>query len=111
MSIGSIKKALNTPSGSAVAPHQVNQWFKVGSWAIGETLVAYKCRWCVVLASLGLAIWIKLTPIFKAIQLIEEVLGVLATILPAISVVPSAALRSAVDFLGQTRTVGQLPRC
>jgi uncharacterized cofD-like protein len=111
MSIGSIKQALNTlrQESHSRTPHRVNQWFK---WLAPGLSVK---RWLlisaggVVLASLGLAIWIKLTPIFKAIQLIQEVLGVLATIIPSYISGPLVLLCGLLlIFWGQTRTVGSI---
>ena len=111
MSIGSIKQALNSlrQESRNRTPYRVNQWFK---WLAPGLSVK---RWLlisaggVVLASLGLAIWIKLTPIFKAIQLIEEVLGTLATILPSYISGPLVLLCGLLlIFWGQTRTVGSI---
>jgi uncharacterized cofD-like protein len=63
----------------------------------------------VVLTALGLAIWIKLTPIFKAIQFIEEVVGTLANILPNYISGPLVLLCGLLlIFWGQTRTVGSI---
>ena len=59
----------------AVTPYRVNQWFK---WLSPGLSIK---RWLLISASgvclvgLGLAIWIKLTPIFYAIQLVEGFLN------------------------------------
>lgn len=111
MPIGSIKHALKTlrQESRSRTPHRVNQWFK---WLAPGLSVK---RWLlisaggVVLASLGLAIWIKLTPIFKAIQFIEGVLVVLATIVPSYISGPLVLLCGLLlIFWGQTRTVGSI---
>ena len=111
MSIGSIKQALHTLSQESRSrtPYRVSQWFK---WLAPGLSVK---RWLllsaggVVLASLGLAIWIKLTPIFYAIQLIQEVLGAIATILPNYISGPLVLLGGLLlIFWGQTRTLGSI---
>ena len=112
MSIGFIKKALNTVrQESRHRTYRVNQWFK---WLAPGLSVK---RWLlisaggVVLASLGLAIWIKLTPIFKAIQFIEEVLGTLANILPSYVSGPLVLLCGLLlIFWGQTQTLSSITK-
>ena len=112
MSIGFIKKALNTlTQESRHHTYRVNQWFK---WLAPGLSVK---RWLlisaggVVLASLGLAIWIKLTPIFKAIQFIEEVLGTLANILPSYVSGPLVLLCGLLlIFWGQTQTLSSITK-
>ena len=111
MSIGSIKQALYTLSQESRSrtPYRVNQWFK---WLAPGLSVK---RWLllsaggVVMASLGLAIWIKLTPIFYAIQLIEELVGAIAMILPSYISGPVVLLCGLLlIFWGQTRTLGSI---
>lgn len=111
MAIGSFKQALHTlrHESRSRTPHRVNQWFK---WLAPGLSVK---RWLlisaggVVLASLGLAIWIKLTPIFKAIQLIQDVLGTIANILPSYISGPLVLLFGLLlIFWGQSRTVGSI---
>ena len=111
MAIGSFKQALNTlrQESRSRTPYRVSQWFK---WLAPGIAVK---RWLlisaggVVLASLGLAIWIKLTPIFKAIRLIEDVVGTLATILPNYISGPLVLLCGLLlIFWGQTRTLGSI---
>jgi len=111
MSIGSIKQALNNlrQEPRSRTSHRVGQWFK---WLAPGLSVK---RWLlisatgVVLTSLGLAIWIKLTPIFYAIQLIEGVLGTIATIVPNYISGPLVLLGGLLlIFWGQTRTVGSI---
>jgi uncharacterized cofD-like protein len=111
MAIGSFKQALNTlrQESRSRTPYRVSQWFK---WLAPGIAVK---RWLlisaggVVLTSLGLAIWIKLTPIFKAIRLIEDVVGTLATILPNYISGPLVLLCGLLlIFWGQTRTLGSI---
>ncbi len=111
MAIGSFKQALNTlrQKSRSRTPYRVSQWFK---WLAPGIAVK---RWLlisaggVVLTSLGLAIWIKLTPIFKAIRLIEDVVGTLATILPNYISGPLVLLCGLLlIFWGQTRTLGSI---
>jgi len=111
MSIGSIKQALNNlrQEPRSRTSHRVGQWFK---WLAPGLSVK---RWLlisatgVVFTSLGLAIWIKLTPIFYAIQLIEGVLGTIATIVPNYISGPLVLLGGLLlIFWGQTRTVGSI---
>jgi len=111
MAIGSFKQALHKlrQESRSRTPYRVSQWFK---WLAPGLSVK---RWLlisaggVVLASLGLAIWIKLTPIFKAIQLIQDVLGTIATILPNYISGPLVLLCGLLlIFWGQTRTLGSI---
>ncbi len=111
MAIGSFKQALNTlrQESRSRTPYRISQWFK---WLAPGIAVK---RWLlisaggVVLTSLGLAIWIKLTPIFKAIRLIEDVVGTIATILPNYISGPLVLLCGLLlIFWGQTRTLGSI---
>lgn len=111
MAIGSFKQALNLlrQESRSRTPYRINQWFK---WLAPGLSVK---RWLlisaggVILTGLGLAIWIKLTPIFKAIQLIEEVVGTIANILPNYISGPLVLLCGLLlIFWGQTRTVGSI---
>lgn len=111
MAIGSFKQALHMlrHESRSRTPYRINQWFK---WLAPGLSVK---RWLlisaggVVLTGLGLAIWIKLTPIFKAIQFIEEVVGTLANILPNYISGPLVLLCGLLlIFWGQTRTVGSI---
>ncbi|MBW4638866.1 MAG: YvcK family protein [Gloeocapsa sp. UFS-A4-WI-NPMV-4B04] len=111
MAIGSFKQALHMlrQESRSRTPYRINQWFK---WLAPGLSVK---RWLlisaagVVLTGLGLAIWIKLTPIFKAIQFIEEVVGTLANILPNYISGPLVLLCGLLlIFWGQTRTVGSI---
>lgn len=112
MPISSIKRALNLlrqKSRFRRTPYRVNQWFK---WLAPGLAVK---RWLlisaggVVLASLGLAIWIKLTPIFYAIQLLEGVLAAIAMFLPNYVSGPLVLICGLLlIFWGQTRTLGSI---
>lgn len=64
-----------------------------------------------MLACLGLAIWIRLTPIFWAIELLRNFLGTLADILPYYISGPLVLLCGLLLLLlGQTRTVASITR-
>ncbi|MGL5925750.1 gluconeogenesis factor YvcK family protein [Chroococcidiopsis sp.] len=93
----------------AVTPYRVNQWFK---WLSPGLSIK---RWLLISASgvclvgLGLAIWIKLTPIFYAIQLVEGFLNKVTTILPSYISGPLVLLLGFLLILwGQSRTVGSI---
>jgi uncharacterized cofD-like protein len=113
MSIGFLRQALHAlqRQSRSRTSHRVNQWFK---WLSPGLSVK---RWLlisvggVLLASLGLAIWIKLTPIFWAIELLRGFLGFLAEILPNYISGPLVLLFGLLLLLwGQTRTVGSITR-
>lgn len=113
MAIGSIKRVLNSlrKESRSRTPHRVNQWFKWLSPGLSVKRWLLLSAGGVVLTSLGLAIWIKLTPIFYAIQLIQEVLGVLANIFPNYISGPLVLLCGLLlIFWGQTRTVGSITK-
>lgn len=111
MPIGSIKRVLKNikQKSRTRTPYRVSQWFK---WLSPGLSVK---RWVLISASgvlltcLGLAIWIKLTPIFYAIQLIQELLALIATILPSYISGPLVLLGGLLlIFWGQSRTVGSI---
>jgi uncharacterized cofD-like protein len=111
MSIGFLRQALNTlqKQSRSRTSYRVNQWFK---WLSPGLSVK---RWLlisvggVVLASLGLAISIKLTPIFWMIQLLRDFLGLITDILPYYISGPLVMLSGLLLLLwGQTRTVGSI---
>ncbi len=113
MSIGFLRQALNTLQAQSRrrTSHRVNQWFKWLSPGISVK------RWLlisvagVVLASLGLAIWIKLTPIFWVLEFLRGILGVITEILPNYISGPLVILFGLLLLLwGQTRTVGSITR-
>ncbi len=110
-SISLFKKALRTlrHESSGRTPQRVNRWFK---WLAPGLLVK---RWLllsaggVLLTSLGLAIWAKLTPIFYLIDLISHVLETIANFIPSYVSGPLAIICGLVlIFWGQTRTVGSI---
>jgi hypothetical protein len=111
MSIGFLRQALNAlqQQSRSRTSHRVNQWFKWLSPGISVK------RWLlisfggVLLASLGLAIWVKLTPIFWMLELLRSFLGVITNILPNYISGPLVLLGGLLLLLwGQTRTVGSI---
>ncbi|MDX2097396.1 MAG: gluconeogenesis factor YvcK family protein [Leptolyngbyaceae cyanobacterium bins.59] len=85
------------------------QWFK---WLAPGLLVK---RWLlisaagVLLVSLGLAIWVKLTPVFYLIQFVESVLEILTRNIPSYISGPLAVIGGVLLILwGQTRTLGSI---
>ncbi|MGI8500348.1 MAG: gluconeogenesis factor YvcK family protein [Hassallia sp.] len=113
MSIGFLRQALNTLQAQSRrrTSHRVNQWFKWLSPGISVK------RWLlisvvgVVLASLGLAIWIKLTPIFWVLKFLRGLLGVITDLLPNYISGPLVILFGLLLLLwGQTRTVGSITK-
>ena len=111
MSIGFLKQAINAihnqPYSSTT--HRVNQWFKWLSPGISVK------RWFMVtvsgvlLAILGLAIWMKLTPIFWILELLKGLLALLTDILPHYVSGPLVLLLGGLLVLwGQSRTVGSI---
>jgi uncharacterized cofD-like protein len=106
MSIGLFKQVLQFRSRT---PNRVGQWFK---WLSPGLLVK---RWLllsatgVLLTCLGIAIWIKLTPIFYLIQLIQDLFEHLTSVIPSYISGPLVLLFGIIlIFLGQTRTVGSI---
>jgi uncharacterized cofD-like protein len=90
-------------------PKRVNHWLK---WLFPGILVK---RWLlisslgVLLTSLGLAIWVKLTPIYRVIDFILALLEKITTIVPSYVSGPLAILMGLfLIFWGQTRTVGSI---
>lgn len=88
---------------------RVNRWFK---WLSPGLLVK---RWLlisatgVLLTSLGLAIWVKLTPVYRLIDFLTGILENIAKIIPNYISGPVAiALGVFLIFWGQTRTVGSI---
>ncbi|ALF55431.1 hypothetical protein ACX27_25575 [Nostoc piscinale CENA21] len=111
MSIGFLRQALNAlqQQSRSRTSHRVNQWFK---WLSPGLSVK---RWLLIsvggvfLASLGLAIWVKLTPIFWLLELLRSFLGVITNILPNYISGPLVLLCGLLLLLwGQTRTVGSI---
>jgi uncharacterized cofD-like protein len=94
---------------AAKKPQQTNSWFK---WLAPGLSVK---RWLllsaagVLLTSLGLAIWVGLTPIYHAIQFVKGVVAELADILPNYVSGPLAiAIGLFFIYWGQTRSWGTL---
>ncbi|MCG6133089.1 MAG: YvcK family protein [Nostoc sp. LLA-1] len=113
MSIGFLRQALKAlqKQSRGRTSYRVNQWFK---WLSPGLSIK---RWLlislggVLLAILGLAIWVKLTPIFWMIELVRGFLGVIAGILPNYISGPLVLLFGFLLILwGQTRTVGSITR-
>jgi uncharacterized cofD-like protein len=91
------------------APQQVNKWFK---WLSPGLFVK---RWLLIsagglfLSALGLAIWIKLTPIYRLIDLTSGLIETIAKIIPNYISGPLAiAFGLFLVFWGQSRTVGSI---
>lgn len=106
MSIGLFKQVLQFRSRT---PNRVSQWFK---WLSPGLLVK---RWLllsatgVLLTSLGIAIWIKLTPVFYLFQLIQDLFELLTSVIPSYISGPLVLVFGMIlIFLGQTRTVGSI---
>lgn len=95
--------------GRRKTPKQVNHWFK---WLSPGLLVK---RWLfisaagVLLTSLGLAIWVKLTPINRLIGLMSQFLETITHILPSqISGPLAVGAGLFLIFWGQKRTLGSI---
>jgi len=110
-SISVFKRALRTlqHESKGRTPQRVNRWFK---WLAPGLLIK---RWLlisasgVLLTSLGVAIWAKLTPIFYFLDLTSKVLEKIAKFVPNYVSGPIAILFGLVlIFWGQTRTVGSI---
>ncbi|MEH2406626.1 gluconeogenesis factor YvcK family protein [Nostoc sp.] len=113
MSIGFLRQALNAlqKQSRSRTSYRVNQWFK---WLSPGLSVK---RWLlisvggVLLTSLGLAIWIKLTPIFWMIELFKNFLLVITNFLPNYISGPLVLLGGLLLVLwGQTRTVSSITK-
>lgn len=111
MSIGFLRQALNAlqKQSRRRTSHRVNQWFK---WLSPGLSVK---RWLlisvggVILASLGFAIWIRLTPIFWAIKFLRGILGFITDIVPYYISGPLVILGGLLLLLwGQTQTVSSI---
>lgn len=111
MSIGFLNRLLKAlqKQSTCFTSHRLNQWFK---WLSPGLAIK---RWLlislggVLLAILGLAISVKLTPIFWAIELLRSFLAVIAEVLPHYISGPLVLLAGLLLLLwGQTRTVGSI---
>ncbi|MBR8831530.1 MAG: Gluconeogenesis factor [Chroococcopsis gigantea SAG 12.99] len=109
MSISPLKQAirkLKVENVSQKTPKRVNSWFK---WLSPGLFVK---RWLlmslggVLLTLLGLAVWVKLTPVNRLLELISGLLETLAQILPSYISGPLAVFTGIFLLLwGQSRTV------
>jgi uncharacterized cofD-like protein len=111
MSIGFLRQALHAlqKQSRSRTSHRVNQWFK---WLSPGLSIK---RWLLIsiggmlMAALGLAIWVKLTPIFWLLEMLRNFLGVLTNILPNYISGPLVLLAGLLLLLwGQSRTVGSI---
>lgn len=111
MTLGLLKQALHALryESHGRTHNRVNQWFK---WLAPGLFVK---RWLLLSASgallfvLGFAIWLKLTPIFYATQLIGALLDLLTTTIPRqISGPLAMALGLLFVWWGHTRTLGSI---
>lgn len=111
MSISYLKKAINLfrQESRNRTQYRVSQWFKWLSPGLSVKRWLLISAGGVILTALGLAIWIKLTPIFYAIQITEELVGAIANFLPNYISGPLILLFGILlIFWGQTRTVGSI---
>ncbi|EAZ93164.1 gluconeogenesis factor YvcK family protein [Crocosphaera chwakensis] len=90
-------------------PKRVNRWFK---WLSPGLFVK---RWLLIsatgliLSMLGLAIWVKLTPVDRLLELISQLLETITTYVPSYISGPFALLFGLFLLLwGQSRTVGSI---
>jgi uncharacterized cofD-like protein len=89
--------------------YRLSQWFKWLSPGLSVKRWLLISAGGVVLAALGLAIWVKLTPIFYAIQLIQDLVSAIANFLPNYISGPLILLLGVLlIFWGQTRTVSSI---
>ncbi|MBD2314431.1 YvcK family protein [Desertifilum sp. FACHB-1129] len=113
MSLDLFRKAIHARSDYSPrfrsSQRRVSQWFK---WLSPGILVK---RWLlistvgVILTALGLAIWTKMTPIFYLIQLVERVLGKIATLVPNYISGPLTLLAGVLFIVwGHTRTLDSI---
>jgi uncharacterized cofD-like protein len=111
MTIGLLKQAIHALRHESFgrAPIRVNRWFK---WLAPGLLVK---RWLllsatgVLLATLGFAIWMKMTPVFYTTQFLGFVLETLAESIPSYISGPIAmASGLLLVWWGQTRTLSSI---
>jgi uncharacterized cofD-like protein len=91
------------------APRRVNRWFK---WLSPGLFIK---RWLLisvagmVLVGFGLAIWLKLTPVFYTVKFVDETLRLITSIIPNYVSGPLVLIFGMVLLLwGQTRTLGAI---
>jgi uncharacterized cofD-like protein len=111
MTIGLLKQAIHALRHESFSrtPHRVNRWFK---WLAPGILVK---RWLFMsavgmfLATVGFAIWLKMTPVFYTTQFIGLILQTIADVVPNYI---SGPLAMASGFLlvwwGQSRSLGAI---
>lgn len=94
---------------SQKTPRRVNRWFK---WLSPGLFIK---RWLLIsltgaiLLSLGLAIWVKLTPINRLIGLLSQLLELITRLIPSYVSGPLAVIIGLFLLLwGQSRTVGSI---
>ncbi|GFE71461.1 protein of unknown function UPF0052 and CofD [Chroococcus sp. FPU101] len=94
---------------SQKTPRRVNRWFK---WLSPGLFIK---RWLLIsltgaiLLSLGLAIWVKLTPINRLIGLLSQLLELITRLIPSYVSGPLAVMIGLFLLLwGQSRTVGSI---
>ncbi|NMG08392.1 gluconeogenesis factor YvcK family protein [Brasilonema sp. UFV-L1] len=111
MSFGFLRlalKALQKQSRTRTS-HRVNQWFKWLSPGLSVKRWLLISAGGVLLASLGFAISIRLTPIFWAIKFLRSILGVITEIVPYYISGPLVVVGGLLLLLwGQTRTVSSI---
>ncbi|MGK7951320.1 MAG: uridine diphosphate-N-acetylglucosamine-binding protein YvcK [Xenococcaceae cyanobacterium] len=90
-------------------PYKVNRWFK---WLSPGLFVK---RWLFIsvaglfLTTLGGAIWVKLTPVYRLLELISQILETIAKVIPNYISGPLTLLIGLfLVFWGQSRTVGSI---
>ena len=87
----------------------LNSWFKWLSPGLSVKRWLFISAVGVLLTSLGVAIWIKLTPVYRIIEFISKVLETITTIIPShISGPIAVALGLFLLLWGQSRTVGSI---
>jgi uncharacterized cofD-like protein len=108
---GFFKRAINSLQlqSHGRTSHRINQWFKWLSPGLAVKRWLFISVGGVVLASLGLAIWVKLTPIFWILEFLTDLLAFFADIFPNYISGPLLLLSGVLLLLwGQYRTVGSI---
>jgi uncharacterized cofD-like protein len=108
MSLSRLKKTFRSLRQDS-RQHRFGGWLK---WLLPGLLVK---RWLLVsaagvlLTSLGIAIWVNLTPVFHIIQFVEAVLAQITSVIPSYVSGPIAIIAGLLlIFWGQTRTFGSI---
>jgi len=111
MSISYFKQAINLfrQESRNRTQYRLSQWFKWLSPGLSVKRWLLISAGGVVLTALGLAIWVKLTPIYYAIQLIQDLVSAIANFLPNYISGPLILLFGLLlVFWGQTRTLSSI---